>query len=638
MDRLIKPEKLILVIIDAALINLSFLLSYFLRFNFNIPAAEINKFVKISFFITVIYITVFYLFKLYNILWSYAGIDEFMWIIAACITSSFASTVFGFIIRNRLPLSICILAGIFSMILTGGLRASIRLIRRHIDLSRRPDCKPKRVLIVGSGRAGTMIVREMRSCKEINYLPAAFIDDDPYKAGREISGLKVVGNRDKIIETVKIMSVDLILIAIAAIDSSTKRDLLNICKGAGCQVKIIPGIYEIIDGQVTLNKIRDVNMEDLLGREPVHLDMDGINDYIRDKVVMVTGGGGSIGSELCRQILKFKPKELVILDNSENNVYILQMDFNRNKVPGNISYVIASVRDKNKLDLVFKKYRPDIVFHAAAHKHVPLMEGNPGEAIKNNIFGTLNTAITADKYKVKRFVMISTDKAVNPTNVMGATKRVCEMIIQSLDKKSETQYVAVRFGNVLGSNGSVVPLFMEQIKNGGPVTVTHKDINRFFMTIPEAAQLVLQAGAYAKGGEIFVLDMESPVKIYDLACDLIRLSGFIPNEDIKIDIIGLRPGEKLYEEVLTDEEGLNRTLHKKIFVGKPTFTDFDKLITEINEFKAIVEGDDREKIIAKLEEIVPTYKRDKRYSAKEETSGNDAAIAKDEPTLMADAI
>ncbi|GAA0746459.1 hypothetical protein GCM10008906_34070 [Clostridium oceanicum] len=358
-----------------------------------------------------------------------------------------------------------------------------------------------------------------------------------------------------------------------------------------------------------LNKTRKVDFEDLLGREPVKLDMKSIGNYIQGRVVMVTGGGGSIGSELCRQIIKFKPKKLIVLDNYENNLYVLQQEFNRNGMYENIDYVIASVRDKCRLDLTFKKYRPELVFHAAAHKHVPLMEENPSEAIKNNVFGTLNVATCADKYKVKRFVMISTDKAVNPTNIMGATKRVCEMIIQSMDKRSETQFVAVRFGNVLGSNGSVVPLFIEQIKNGGPVTVTHKDINRFFMTIPEAAQLVLQAGVFAKGGEIFVLDMDKPVKIYDLARDLIRLSGYIPNKDIKIKFIGLRPGEKLYEEVLTEEEGLNQTAHKKIFVGKPTFDNFDTLMVKINEFKEIVKKEKREEIISKLEEMVPTYKR-----------------------------
>jgi len=454
-----------------------------------------------------------------------------------------------------------------------------------------------------------MIVKEMKLCKEVNYIPLAFIDDDKYKVGTYVAGVKVMGTRDSIVELSKKLGVDEILIAIAAIDGKTKKEIIDICKETGCKVKLIPGIYEIIDGQVKLNKIREVNFEDLLGRDPVKLDMNGISEYIKGRTIMVTGGGGSIGSELCRQIIRFNPKELIVLDNYENNVYELQQEFRRNSICSNIKYVIASVRDKKKLDLIFNKYKPEIVFHAAAHKHVPLMEDNPSEAIKNNVFGTLNLASCADKHKVKRFVMISTDKAVNPTNIMGATKRVCEMIIQSMDKRSETEFVAVRFGNVLGSNGSVIPVFLEQIKNGGPVTVTHKDINRFFMTIPEAAQLVLQAGAYAKGGEIFVLDMENPVKIYDLACDVIRLSGYVPNEDIQIKFIGLRPGEKLYEEVLTEEEGLNQTAHKKIFVGKPTFDDFDTLMVKINEFEEIVEEDNREKIVKKLEELVPTYKR-----------------------------
>jgi Predicted nucleoside-diphosphate sugar epimerases len=495
MSALKTSRKYILVLADIVLINLSYILAYCFRFNFDIPSYELTRFKSDEVIITIIYLIVFYLFKLYKNLWAYASIDEFMSAIGGCIVANLLGIIYGFTLGYRLPLSVSILSGILSILLVGGFRMSFRIIRRYLD------------------------------------------------------------------------------------------------------------------GKVTLGKLREVNFEDLLGRDSVNLDMEGINDYIKGRTIMVTGGGGSIGSELCRQIIKFNPKELIVLDNYENNAYVLQQEFNRDSVRINIKYVIASVRDKKKLDLIFNKYRPEIVFHAAAHKHVPLMEENPSEAIKNNVFGTLNVALCSDKYKVKRFVMISTDKAVNPTNVMGATKRVCEMIIQSMDKRSKTQFVAVRFGNVLGSNGSVIPVFIEQIKNGGPVTVTHKDINRFFMTIPEASQLVLQAGAYAKGGEIFILDMESPVKIYDLACDLIRLSGYVPNKDINIEFIGLRPGEKLYEEVLTEEEGLNQTLHKKIFIGKPTFDDFDKLMVKINEFKEIVEEDNREKIISKLEEIVPTYKR-----------------------------
>lgn len=610
MKGLKTSRKYILILADIILINLSYILAYCLRFNFDIPSNELARFKNDEIVITIIYLIVFYLFKLYKNLWTYASIDEFMLAIGGCIVANLLGIIYGFTLGYRLPLSVNILVSILSVLLVGGFRMSFRIIRRYLDVKVKVDVRnAKKAMVIGAGKAGTIIVKEMKFCNEVNYSPVAFIDDDKYKIGTSIAGVEVMGTRNDIAQLAKKLSADEILIAISALDVKNKKEIIDICKETGCKVKLVPGIYEIIDGKVTLAKLREVNFEDLLGREPIKLDMAGISDYLKGRTIMVTGGGGSIGSELCRQIIKFNPKELIVLDNYENNSYVLQQEFKRNGIDANIKYVIASVRDKKKLDLIFNKYKPDIVFHAAAHKHVPLMEENPSEAIKNNVFGTLNVAICADKYKVKRFVMISTDKAVNPTNIMGATKRVCEMIIQSMDKRSKTQFVAVRFGNVLGSNGSVVPVFMEQIKNGGPVTVTHKDINRFFMTIPEAAQLVLQAGVYAKGGEIFILDMESPVKIYDLACDLIRLSGYIPNEDINIEFVGLRPGEKLYEEVLTEEEGLNQTSHKKIFVGRPTFDDFNTLMVKINEFKEIVEQDDREKIISKLEEIVPTYKR-----------------------------
>ncbi|APM40303.1 polysaccharide biosynthesis protein [Clostridium kluyveri] len=611
MESLKISRKYILMLIDIMLINLSYVLAYCFRFNFNIPTYELTRFKNDEVVITIVYLVVFYFFKLYRNLWTYASIDEFMLAVGACIVANFLGIIYGFTLGDRLPLSVNILAGILSVVLICGFRMSFRIIRRYLDINVKSDNSSniKRVMIIGAGRAGTMVVNEMKSYKKTHYLPVALIDDDKYKFGSNIAGVQVMGNRNDIVQLADKLSVDEILIAISAIDGKTKKGIIDICKKTGCKLKLIPGMYEIIDGRVNLSKFREVNFEDLLGRDAVKLDMEGIEKYISDSVVLITGGGGSIGSELCRQVVKFNPKELIVLDNYENNSYVLQQEFNRKCVQANIKYVIASVRDKNKLDSIFDKYRPDIVFHAAAHKHVPLMEENPGEAVKNNICGTLNTVFCADKYKVKRFVMISTDKAVNPTNIMGATKRVCEMIIQSMDKKSKTQFAAVRFGNVLGSNGSVVPVFIEQIKNGGPVTVTHKDINRFFMTIPEAAQLVLQAGVYAKGGEIFILDMGTPVKIYDLACDLIRLSGYTPNKDIDIEFIGLRPGEKLYEEVLTEEEGLNKTLHKKIFIAKPTFYDIDTLMFKINELNILVEGDDREKIISKLEEMVPTYKR-----------------------------
>lgn len=611
MDNRKYGRKVVLVLIDIVLVNISYIAAFYFRFMHDVPYELLLCYENNFIIITGIYISSFFLFKLYDNLWNYASIDEFILAVGSSIMSNILSIVYSSIIGIRLPYSVSVLAGIFCVLLIGGFRMSFRIYGRYSNLFGNKDVQRKKVMIIGAGSAGNMIIKEMKKSKDMYYEPVALIDDNKYKVGKIISGIKVFGTRKDIIKVAKEKDIDIILIAIPSICNEDKKEILGICKMTGCIVKLIPGIYEIINGKASLKELRDVNMEDLLGREPVKLDMEGIKSYIKNRVIMITGGGGSIGSELCRQIIKFEPKQVVIVDNYENNVYELQQEFNRNKINSDIKYIIASVRDKNKLEIIFDEFKPEIVFHAAAHKHVPLMEENPAEAIKNNIFGTLNLAECADKFNVKRFVMISTDKAVNPTNIMGATKRACEMIIQSMDSQSDTQFSAVRFGNVLGSNGSVVPLFIKQIQNGGPVTVTHREINRFFMTIPEAAQLVLQAAAYAGGGEIFALDMESPIKIYDLACDLIRLSGLIPNKDIEIEFIGLRPGEKLYEEVLTAEEGLRKTAHNKIFVGRPTFNDFDALMRKIYEFKDIIHEDNREKIISKLEELVPTYTRSK---------------------------
>lgn len=608
MKRLKVSRNYILILVDVILINLSYILAYCFRFNFHIPNYELERYMHNAIIITLIYLIMFYLFKLYKNLWSYASINEFLFIVYASVASGTLAICYGFAMKNRLPISVNILAALLSILLVGGFRMSSRIIGRYLVLkSKAANGSAKRVMIIGAGSAGTIIAKEMKFCTEVNYLPVAFIDDDKYKIGTYVAGVKVKGTREDIIKVAKELNVDEILIAIAAIDAKNKKEIIDICKETSCKVKLIPGIYEIIDGKVTLNKIRDVSYEDLLGREPVKLNMNGIEGYIKDRVVLVTGGGGSIGSELCRQIAKFNPKEVIVLDNYENGVYDLQSEFKYKKIKINLKAVIASITDKKRLESVFIKYKPEIVFHAAAHKHVPLMEGNPVESVKNNIFGTLNLVKYTDKYNVKKFVMISTDKAVNPTNIMGATKRACEMIVQSMDKKSKTEFVSVRFGNVLGSNGSVIPLFKKQIAHGGPVTVTHPEINRFFMTIPEAAQLVLQAGVFAKGGEIFVLDMESPIKIYDLAYDMIKLSGFEPNVDIKIEFIGLRPGEKLYEEVLTEEEGLTKTSHNKIFVGKATYENFDELMLNLNELQCVAENDDAEGVINKMTEIVTTY-------------------------------
>lgn len=617
MKSIFNFKKIIIFLTDIILVNLAYILAIYFRYGNETLSLQIANYKKSAIFITIIYIIFFKLFKLYSSLWSYASTDEFLLAVSGGIIANITTILFGLITKNELPISINVLAGILCILFVIGFRISIRIYNKYtknIDFLGKKEIEgSKRVMIIGAGSAGAMIIKEMRLHREMKLEPIVLVDDDINKLGTAINGVKVLGNRNDIKRLKSSERIDIILFAIPSIDKKNKKEIMDICKETGCKLEIMPGIYELIDGKVSLNKIREVSYEDLLGREAVKLDIEGIENFIKDKKIMITGGGGSIGSEICRQIIRFQPREIILLDNYENGVYELQQEFKYNKIDVNLKCVIASIRDRKILERVFEENKPQIIFHAAAHKHVPLMEDNPEESIKNNVFGTLNLAECADKYGVERFVMISTDKAVNPTNIMGATKRLCEMIIQSIDKKSKTQFVAVRFGNVLGSNGSVVPLFKKQIANGGPVTVTHKDINRFFMTIPEAAQLVIQASVFAKGGEIFVLDMEEPIKIYDMACDLIRLSGYEPNVDIKIEIVGLRPGEKLYEEVLTEEEGLNKTIHNKIFVGKPTFTDFDTLKNELNKLQQIIEKGVKEEIIFKIQELVPTYKKADYY-------------------------
>ncbi|MBW9151368.1 nucleoside-diphosphate sugar epimerase/dehydratase [Clostridium estertheticum] len=612
-----KWKKPILMLSDAVLINLAYILAFFFIYNYKNFRFYSSSYKEIALIVTVIYITCFYIFKLYESLWKYASIDEFMLIIGACLTSNIVMIVFVRIIGHPFAYGVSIIACAFSIIFIVGLRMSFRVYGRFESIVNCNASKivQSRVMIIGAGSAAAMVIKEMKSSSQSKYMPIAVIDDEVYKKGNNIVGVKVLGNRKDIPKIAIEKCIETIVIAIPTIEDEDKKEILEICKKTNCKIEIIPGMYEIINGKVSLNQIRKVEIEDLLGRKAVKLDMQGITSYITNKTILVTGGGGSIGSELCRQIIKFNPKQLIVFDIYENNAYDLQMELEYKYPKLDLLVLIGSVRDKKRLEDVFKKYSPDIVFHAAAHKHVPLMENSPMEAIKNNVFGTYNVAECAHKFNVERFVMISTDKAVNPTSVMGATKRMCEMIIQSMDKISKTHFVAVRFGNVLGSNGSVIPLFKKQIEHGGPVTLTHKDIIRFFMTIPEAAQLVLQSGAYAQGGEIFVLDMGQPVKIYDLAWDLIKLSGFIPDKDIKIEITGLRPGEKLYEELLMSEEGLTNTKNEKIFIGKPTFTDLSVMKEKMLELAVIIEKDDVQGLIDKIGEIVPTYNRTLAESA-----------------------
>lgn len=477
---------------------------------------------------------------------------------------------------------------------------NIKLATKNTDISR--------VLIIGAGCAGEMVVKELEKNPQLNKKAVAIIDDDITRIGDQVSGVDIVGTRNSILKIVKLYKIDEIIFSIANISKKGKKEIIDICKNTNCKIKTIPGIYEIIDGKVDIKQVRDVEIEDLLGREPIEVDFNLMGSYIQDSTILVTGAGGSIGSELCRQIANIRPKKLIMLDNYENNLYSIQQELIR-KYGDSIKMiaVVASIREQKRMEKIFDKYRPEVVFHAAAHKHVPLMENSPGEAIKNNIFGTLNVAMLSSKYNVKRFLLISTDKAVNPTNVMGATKRAAEMIIQSLNEESRTEFVAVRFGNVLGSNGSVIPLFKKQIEEGGPVTVTHPKIIRYFMTIEEAVGLVIQAGGMAKGGEIFVLDMGEPVKILDLAKNLIRLSGFEPDVDIKIVFTGLRPGEKLYEELLMSEEGLLDTKHKKIFIGRPIDFDKNDLQKYLIELRDIVLEEDDELMEQAMKNLVPTF-------------------------------
>ena len=611
MKELGKYRKFILILIDTILVNLSYVLAIYFRYEYSTFLELIKDYEKIAVIFTAIYLISFYLIKLYESIWNYASIDEFILVIGACITGGIASTIVSILLKLEFSYAVSILSGILVVLFIVGFRISFRIYSRFTNIL---DIKSniadlKKTLIIGAGEAATLVIKEMKNNKDSKYNPVAVVDDNEYKVGKSILGVKIEGTRNDIVKICKEKEIEIIIIAAPSMSDEDKKEILDKCKNTDCKVQMVPSIYALIDGKVSLNQIKDVDIKDLLGRKPIELEMKGISDYIKNKTVLVTGGGGSIGSELCRQIAKFKPNKIIIFDIYENNSYDIQNEL-KYKYPNlNLIVLIGSVRDKKRLEQVFEKYYIDLVFHAAAHKHVPLMEDSPMEAIKNNVFGTLNVVEAADKYKTERFVLISTDKAVNPTNVMGATKRICEMIIQSYDKVSKTKFVAVRFGNVLGSNGSVIPLFKKQISQGGPVTVTHRNIIRYFMTIPEASQLVLQAGAFAQGGEIFVLDMGEPVKIYDLAYDLIKLSGYEPNKDIKIKITGLRPGEKLYEELLMSEEGLTNTSHKKIFIGKPTFSDINTLKEKLNELNEIISRDNSSELISKLQEVVPTYKR-----------------------------
>ena len=603
-------RRIFLVITDIILINGSVFLSLIMRFEINIasvPEEYIQKYIVNVIPFTIVTLIIFWCFRMYPSLWQYASIAELYKIVEACVVAELAHLCVTSFMGWMLPRSCYFTSGVFLIVAMSASRFMYRLLRQLINEYRHTSEQLK-IMIIGAGEATSVLMREISNSRYLdNSKVVCIIDDDLGKVGKYIRGVKIVGTRDHIKEYARYYDIDEIIFAIPSASTKDKREILNICKETSCNLKILPGVYQMVDGEINIKDLRNVDVLDLLGRDPVKVDIESIMGYVKDKTVLVTGGGGSIGSELCRQLVSHKPKCLVIFDIYENNAYDIQQELKIKYPDANVVTLIGSIRNTSRLESVFEQYKPDIVYHAAAHKHVPLMEVSPNEAIKNNVVGTWNVAKMADKYGVKKFVMISTDKAVNPTNVMGATKRICEMIIQSFNEKSKTDFVAVRFGNVLGSNGSVIPLFKRQIEAGGPVTVTHPDIIRYFMTIPEAVSLVLQAGAYAKGGEIFILDMGEPVKIDDLAKNLIRLSGYTLGVDMEIKYTGLRPGEKLYEELLMNEEGMQDTDNKLIHIGRPIEFDKEHFYEKLEELKEMAYAEDSADIRKKIMEVVDTY-------------------------------
>lgn len=601
-------RRMFLITYDIVAVLASSVIALAIRFDFvleNITPHFLDSIWKYAPFNVATMIIIFWSLRLYHSLWEYASVTEMQNAVAGSFLVSVCQFLGMQILGLKVPRSYYFIFFMFFAMFTLVSRFGYRFLRTA-KKKRLNQKLGQNVMIVGAGESGNMLLKEINSSNYLRMTVKCLIDDDKEKQGRFIHGVRVEGTRDDIIDLAEKYDIDVIIISIPSASKLAIRDIVNICSKTGCKLQTLPGMYQLVNEDISINNLRDVDVEDLLGRDPVRVDTDSIIGYVKDQVVLVTGGGGSIGSELCRQIASHKPAKLIIVDIYENNAYEIQQELKHNYPNLDLVVLIASVRNTNRMNDIFQTYKPDIVYHAAAHKHVPLMEDSPNEAIKNNVFGTLKTATAAGENGAKRFVMISTDKAVNPTNIMGASKRICEMIIQTLNKRYDTEFVAVRFGNVLGSNGSVIPLFKKQIEQGGPVTVTHPDIIRYFMTIPEAVSLVLQAGAYAKGGEIFVLDMGEPVRIYDLAENLIRLSGYTPNEDIMITFTGLRPGEKLYEEMLMDEEGLQDTDNHMIHIGKPIEIDEEQFVADLTALgeAANAEGDSIRKLVQK---IVPTY-------------------------------
>ncbi|MEI3279797.1 MAG: nucleoside-diphosphate sugar epimerase/dehydratase [Eubacterium ramulus] len=608
-------KKILIVIADILAVIIAYGLALLLRFDMRyskIPELYIEGYLYYIVLASVLLVCCYVIAKLYRSVWSYAGINE---ILKTCVASIVACVLTGVVFSiaiMRMPISFYLIGWILVFGFTASIRMMYRLLRRmriKADNSK-GNTERQNIMIIGAGAAGLVLLREYRNSYYLTDKVKIFIDDNAQKWNKYLDGVLIEGGRDKILESVEKYRINKIILAMPSADRKDIRDILEICKETDCQIQTVPGVYQLVNGEVNVSKLRNVEIEDLLGRDPIEVNLDEILGYIKGKTVLVTGGGGSIGSEICTQLAEHEVGHLIIFDIYENNAYDIQQKLRWNHPELNLTVLIGSVRNTHRINGVMKKYKPDVVFHAAAHKHVPLMEDSPNEAIKNNVFGTYKTASAAGRNHVKKFVLISTDKAVNPTNIMGASKRMCEMIVQTLNHFYETDFVAVRFGNVLGSNGSVIPLFKKQIAAGGPVTVTHPDIIRYFMTIPEAVSLVLQAGAYAKGGEIFVLDMGEPVKIADLAKNLIRLSGYKLGEDIEIEYTGLRPGEKLYEELLMDEEGLQDTENKMIHIGKPIDMDEEKFMHQLIKLRDAA-NDDSDAIRAMVKEIVPTYQMPK---------------------------
>ncbi len=603
---------LALILMDVMSIIVASFVAIYMRFDFSfaeIPPQYFEFFRMILLPNIGVALLSFALWRLYKSVWRYASANEMLNIIFATFCAAIVQVMYCYGFSMRMPRSYYILYWIILTVLTCCIRFGYRILRLVNEKRTNLVEKAHRnnVMIIGAGAAGNMILKEIESSGYLNLQAKCIIDDQPGCHGKLMRGVPIVGGRDKILEAAMKYGIDEIIFAIPSASVQTRKEILDICKESGCKLRTLPGMYQLISGDVSVSKLKEVEIEDLLGREPIEINTAEVFDYVSGKVVLVTGGGGSIGSELCRQVASHHPKQLIVVDIYENSAYDIQQELIRRFPELNLVVLIASVRNTARINDIFEKYRPDIVYHAAAHKHVPLMETSPNEAIKNNVRGTYKTALAADRYGTEKFVLISTDKAVNPTNVMGASKRICEMMIQMMNQKSKTNFVAVRFGNVLGSNGSVIPLFKKQIAEGGPVTVTHPDIIRYFMTIPEAVSLVLQAGAYAKGGEIFVLDMGKPVKIVDLATNLIKLSGYRVGEDIEIKFTGLRPGEKMYEELLMDEEGLTKTANKMIYVGKPIEFDVERFEQQLEQLLKDA-GNESIDIRKSIREIVDTYR------------------------------